>query len=103
MFNCKLVVIQLNFFSGYLLCNVCVLSAKWKPIVEEPQVWMAMGCHPKSAVDYTEWAEIGLRKSLKHKKTVALGEIGLDYSKQWVLHRVLFVCAKHYLHYADLC
>ncbi|XP_070192209.1 uncharacterized protein [Littorina saxatilis] len=56
-------------------------ESKWKPIVEEPQVWMAMGCHPKSAVDYTEWAEIGLRKSLKHKKTVALGEIGLDYSK----------------------
>ena len=46
---------------------------------------MAMGCHPKSALDYTEWAEMGLRQALKHKKTVALGEIGLDYSRQSVL------------------
>ena len=45
---------------------------------------MAMGCHPKSALDYTEWAEMGLRQALKHKKTVALGEIGLDYSRQSV-------------------
>ncbi|XP_076469693.1 uncharacterized protein LOC143300022 [Babylonia areolata] len=58
-----------------------VNRSKWKPIVEEPGVWMAMGCHPKNATEYTEWTEEGLKQALKHEKTVALGEIGLDYSK----------------------
>ena len=69
-----------------LVCLTCfnMFSEKWKPLAEEKGVWMAMGCHPKSATDYSEEAELGLRIALRHKKTVALGEIGLDYSKQWV-------------------
>lgn len=54
-----------------------------------------MGCHPKSALDYTEWAEMGLRQALKHKKTVALGEIGLDYSRQSVF--LFILCDKSVL------
>ena len=49
-------------------------------LVEEDNVWFAMGCHPKMATEYTEKAEVGLKQCLKHPKCVALGEIGLDYS-----------------------
>lgn len=49
-------------------------------LVEEGNVWFAMGCHPKMATDFTEKAEWGLKQCLKHAKCVALGEIGLDYS-----------------------
>ena len=58
------------------------LSAEWKPLVEEEGVWLAMGCHPKNAAQYDEQAESGMRRALLHRKAVALGEIGLDYSRQ---------------------
>nr|KAG5696460.1 hypothetical protein BaRGS_020997 [Batillaria attramentaria] len=68
-----------------VFCNPKTFTsdARWRPLVEEPGVWMAMGCHPKSATDYNEWADHGLRQCLRHPKTVALGEIGLDYSKTY--------------------
>ena len=49
-------------------------------VAKEPNVWIAMGCHPKMATDFTAAAEAGLKKCLYHNKCIALGEIGLDYS-----------------------
>lgn len=54
-------------------------------------VYFAMGCHPKSVSDFTVWAEQGLRRAMAHPKAVALGEIGLDYSKQSVVLVVVVV------------
>ena len=47
----------------------------------EDNVWFAMGCHPKSALEFSKELEDGLRHLLvTTPKVVALGEIGLDYS-----------------------
>lgn len=58
---------------------VC-LAGLWKEVALEDDVWMAFGCHPKHATEFTPRAEEGLIRCLQHKKVVALGEIGLDYS-----------------------
>ncbi|XP_013409413.1 uncharacterized protein LOC106173000 [Lingula anatina] len=57
-----------------------VQGGLWRDIVQEEGVWGAFGCHPKCATDYTLVSDQGLQACLRHPKTVALGEIGLDYS-----------------------
>ncbi|GFS15656.1 3'-5' ssDNA/RNA exonuclease TatD [Elysia marginata] len=49
-------------------------------VSNENGVWLAIGCHPKSATEFGLSHEKGLRNRLSHPKVVALGEIGLDYS-----------------------
>ena len=50
---------------------------------QENNVWFAMGCHPKSAVEFSPEIESGLRDLLTNTpRVVALGEIGLDYSSK---------------------
>ncbi|XP_005091965.1 putative deoxyribonuclease TATDN2 [Aplysia californica] len=49
-------------------------------------VWLAIGCHPKSATEFTDEHLQGLRSALQHPKVVALGEIGLDYSGTFSQH-----------------
>ncbi|KAL5013564.1 hypothetical protein ScPMuIL_007834 [Solemya velum] len=58
----------------------------WKDLAEEANIWIALGCHPKSATSYTQKSEKELRKCLEHTKVVALGEIGLDYSGTFHQH-----------------
>ncbi|XP_053377570.1 uncharacterized protein LOC123528711 isoform X2 [Mercenaria mercenaria] len=58
----------------------------WLDVAKEPNVWIAMGCHPKMATDFTAAAELGLKKCLRHSKCIALGEIGLDYSGTFYQH-----------------
>uniref|UniRef100_T1J858 Uncharacterized protein n=1 Tax=Strigamia maritima TaxID=126957 RepID=T1J858_STRMM len=54
----------------------------WKEIVSEDNVWAAFGCHPHNADLYNDEIESDMKTALKHKKVVALGEIGLDYSSR---------------------
>lgn len=56
------------------------LLGLWKDVSCEKDVWLAFGCHPKSATDFSMKCFNGLRECLQHEKVVALGEIGLDYS-----------------------
>lgn len=44
-----------------------------------PYIWAAAGIHPEHAADISENWEAKLERLLAHEKTVALGEIGLDY------------------------
>lgn len=46
---------------------------------EFPNLYAIVGWHPESAKDYTPAAEKLLLEQLAAKKTVAMGEIGLDY------------------------
>ncbi|CAG5131420.1 unnamed protein product [Candidula unifasciata] len=55
-------------------------------LAHDDNVWFAIGCHPKSATQFTVRHEQGLRKALKQSKVVALGEIGLDYSGTFHQH-----------------
>ncbi|XP_060067541.1 uncharacterized protein LOC132547757 [Ylistrum balloti] len=59
----------------------------WKEIALEEDVWLAFGCHPKNATEFSPRAEAGLVRCLQHKKVVALGEIGLDYSGIFKQHK----------------
>jgi len=52
----------------------------FQSVLKDELVWAAVGCHPKNAGDFNDEAEFKLRQMLKHERTVALGEIGLDYS-----------------------
>ena len=52
----------------------------WSDLLMEETVWGAIGCHPKCASQYDLQAEESLKVMIKHRKVVALGEIGLDYS-----------------------
>ena len=56
----------------------------WRQVValsekHAPQVYGALGMHPHTAKDFNEDCELFLKKNLKLKRIVALGEIGLDY------------------------
>ncbi|KAK3588567.1 hypothetical protein CHS0354_026172 [Potamilus streckersoni] len=61
----------------------------WMDVAAEKDVWLAFGCHPKMATDFTPWAEQSLQECLQHPKVVALGEIGLDYSGKFRQHEAL--------------
>ena len=61
-----------------MFCSVT--ASLFRSVLNDNMVWAAVGCHPKSAADFTDEAEVKLRQMLNHKRTVALGEIGLDYS-----------------------
>ncbi|ROT77559.1 putative deoxyribonuclease TATDN2 [Penaeus vannamei] len=52
----------------------------WENFLAESNVWAAFGCHPHYSSSFGVEEEGYLRHALQHKKTVALGEIGLDYS-----------------------
>ncbi|BFY97779.1 hypothetical protein BsWGS_00819 [Bradybaena similaris] len=55
-------------------------------LAKDDDIWFAIGCHPKSATEFTARHEHGLRKALEQSRVVALGEIGLDYSGTFHRH-----------------
>ncbi|EGG20986.1 hypothetical protein DFA_00855 [Cavenderia fasciculata] len=48
-------------------------------LVQYPQIYAAYGVHPHNAKDYTDTVESKLIERMSHPKTVAWGEMGLDY------------------------
>lgn len=54
----------------------------WEEIISEPQIWAAFGCHPHFARKFGDEEEVYLQAALTNSKTVALGEMGLDYYKK---------------------
>ncbi|KAK4291386.1 hypothetical protein Pmani_035788 [Petrolisthes manimaculis] len=52
----------------------------WEDLLSEDGVWGSFGCHPHFSQSFGEEEEVHLRYALLNPKTVALGEIGLDYS-----------------------
>ena len=46
--------------------------------LDEPEMYLAIGCHPENSKSYDLIAEETLKESLEHPKVIALGEIGLD-------------------------
>lgn len=67
--------------SGVLSCGVNVESTQFaqKLAREYNYIYAAAGFHPLNLEDVPENAEAVLRELLQVKKTVAVGEIGLDY------------------------
>ncbi len=58
-----------------------------RTIVERYQeVYGALGVHPHNAADFTDRTEGSLLSALRHPKIVALGEIGLDFFKNYSPH-----------------
>ncbi|KAL6042262.1 TatD family deoxyribonuclease [Balamuthia mandrillaris] len=61
------------FLSGYKVTKQMVES--------KPNVWATYGIHPHQASDYTDELEDEICQLMAHPKTVAWGEMGLDYFK----------------------
>ncbi|KAG7326185.1 hypothetical protein KOW79_009586 [Hemibagrus wyckioides] len=63
-------------------CNprITQKEAIWEWLLEEEFVWGAFGCHPHFAKEYNSTHEQSIMRAMRHPKTVAFGEIGLDYS-----------------------
>jgi TatD DNase family protein len=57
--------------------KVLSLAEKYEP------VFAAVGVHPNSSAEWREGWLGHLRTSAKHPKVVAIGEIGLDYYRDW--------------------
>ncbi|KAI4892764.1 hypothetical protein NFI96_032336, partial [Prochilodus magdalenae] len=55
-------------------------DAIWERLLEEEFVWGAFGCHPHFAKEYNTIHEQSIMGAMRHPKTIAFGEIGLDYS-----------------------
>lgn len=60
-------------------CNMKSAAVSIELAEKYPNVWAAVGVHPHDVKDMTEGDIDTLRKMSKHKKVVAIGEIGLDY------------------------
>ncbi|KAM9483242.1 putative deoxyribonuclease TATDN2 [Clarias gariepinus] len=69
-------------------CNPKVMEkeAIWEGLIEEEFVWGAFGCHPHFAKEYNSRYEQSIMGAMRHPKTVAFGEIGLDYSHKNTTH-----------------
>uniref|UniRef100_A0A6B2LFR1 TatD related DNase n=1 Tax=Arcella intermedia TaxID=1963864 RepID=A0A6B2LFR1_9EUKA len=52
-------------------------------IDQNPKVWAAFGVHPHYSDNYTDEVESHLLEAMKHPKTVAWGEMGLDYHYEY--------------------
>ncbi|XP_060723417.1 putative deoxyribonuclease TATDN2 [Tachysurus vachellii] len=63
-------------------CNprITKKEAIWEWLLGEEYVWGAFGCHPHFAKEYNSTHEQSIMGAMRHPKTVAFGEIGLDYS-----------------------
>jgi TatD DNase family protein len=48
-----------------------------------PEVYAAAGVHPNTVMDWTDRAAGRLERLLEHEKVVAVGEIGLDYYREY--------------------
>ena len=51
-------------------------------LIQQHSVYGAFGIHPNEAQDYTPQVELKILEAIKHPKTVAWGEIGLDFHYQ---------------------
>ncbi|KAG9292033.1 hypothetical protein G9A89_017932 [Geosiphon pyriformis] len=51
----------------------------WRVQAKESYIYLAVGIHPHHAKIYDDHIEQQMLKILEHPKTIALGEIGLDY------------------------
>ncbi|KAK8733357.1 hypothetical protein OTU49_006599, partial [Cherax quadricarinatus] len=69
--------------------NYAVKINWWEDIISTSNVWAAFGCHPHFSESFSDEEEVYLRHALQNEKTVALGEIGLDYSERKYLSREL--------------
>lgn len=67
--------------SGVISCGVNVESTRFAQALAQKYdyIYAAAGFHPLNLEDVPENAETALRELLKDPKTVAVGEIGLDY------------------------
>uniref|UniRef100_A0A9J7YTM9 TatD DNase domain containing 2 n=3 Tax=Cyprinus carpio TaxID=7962 RepID=A0A9J7YTM9_CYPCA len=63
-------------------CNprITKRQAIWEGLLREEKVWGAFGCHPHFAKEYNHAHEQSIMGAMRHPKTIAFGEIGLDYS-----------------------
>lgn len=72
-----------NQFQGCIadFCNPRVTKKfPWEDMLREEMVWGAFGCHPHFARFYNDFHERELLQAMRHPKTIAFGEMGLDYS-----------------------
>eukprot|EP01116_Phalansterium_solitarium_P010422 TRINITY_DN2517_c0_g1_i1.p1 TRINITY_DN2517_c0_g1~~TRINITY_DN2517_c0_g1_i1.p1 ORF type:complete len:345 (+),score=-53.42 TRINITY_DN2517_c0_g1_i1:48-1082(+) len=65
-----------------IYCDPGALSpsfGNWRDQLEHPQIWGAFGIHPHNAKYYNSNIEQRILECLQHPKSVAWGEIGLDF------------------------
>ena len=58
-----------------------LMSSMVKEILSEPGVWGAFGCHPHRAGSFSKEDLQFLKEISREEKVKAIGEIGLDYSR----------------------
>lgn len=70
-----------NTVHSFKLASFIISDALFRSLVDDHEcVYIAVGCHPKSAQDFSEKQEDAMKEMLKEKCVKAVGEIGLDYS-----------------------
>lgn len=93
-------------FSGCItsFCDNAAFSSLgcWEELLSVAHVWGSFGIHPHHARHFNQSIEDKLLRCLQHPKCVALGEIGLDYSKRSVENSSPAEQKKVFRHMLDL-
>lgn len=63
-------------------------AAAIKLAEQYPEIYAGVGVHPNSGMTWQSGTLTQLRDLAKHPKVVAIGEIGLDYYREWTPHNI---------------
>lgn len=85
------VLSRINQHLAFVINVATDKKSNWKNLAlaeKEPKIYTVLGLHPHDSATLDQELLLFLEKNIHHPKVVAIGEIGLDYFKNYAPHPV---------------